>query len=873
MGIIKATIGVDDSTAVDVSAYLKSFTVDPGSAGVVGKATLVLDQEAGGLDLRPRMNVKVWVPFDTIAGTGIAASGRLFGGLIGQRQTGNVGVTKTWGLQCEDWNALFDLLQRDQAGASAITLTAGTFAAQVTSVVQQIQFRGGGSVRTQIDSVSGVANLYATMPATTLEPGHSLGYYLQALCNTVKRLSPSVLPRFYMAHGSTFGAVDTFGQATLWVFDAALSPSPAISFSDTPTGGQKPIYPSFIRTTDGTGARIIQRRQGQWGMLVYTSVNDTSQALYPNPFINHSKNPGGNSGYWGAPPITIQATTTAEAQAAVDSSVASTANPSDTFQFRTEERVQPYDPIELTWALDGISAQIYRPARLNVTIEGLTLVTNLQLNNRRRGLLDDGSDEYPQTPREGDTVAPLAPGQPAVPTEVWDSARQIILLTTSATPSPSPDALRYEVEVTHSGGSTTLAPISDISNFTVTGYPDNSTGIRVRAIDSSGNIGDFSTVRTVANPGSTIPYFFNGVPNWSFEQQKIFAADTEPAWWDNLSTGTATAQRKSDFHAHGDWSLKLVPGASGVAKRRTKMFLPVGDLLSDKNLKFRYKSASGSVTVTWRIFSWTWTGSSWAGVDARSGMVTATTTEQEAVIFVDAVLSMSYVTIEFETAAASTSVWIDKVQLDPIGRTEDQGDATITSAKLATTGVVAKTYTLPKISINAQGQATAATDQSGTAFPGSPSSGDFFYRTDLGVLCWFNSGLWLGPERSIAWSHRNTTQPFSVNGDVVAEYRIRSASTIYLKAWAISTHVVTTNSGSAFWTVALLKASDASDITTKNTSADAPNTWVEQAEVTSFTGNPYTYAGVQGFAVQVRKTGAPGNIYLDQELIYHVVYT
>lgn len=343
MGIIKATIG-----ATDVSAYLKGFTVSPGSAGGAGRATLKLDQQAGGLDIRARMDVKIWVPFNTATGAGVANRGRLFGGLVAERATGNIATTKTWNLTCEDYNSLFDLIQRPMQPVSAITLSAGTFGTQLISLVQQIQFNGGASVNQAIDASTGNSLSGLAMPAVVMEPGHPLGWYVQYLCNSIKRLFPGTVPRFFLGNDTTFGGALSFGGPVLWVFDYALSPPAAFSFSDAPTGSQKYIYGQFKRTTNATGAKAIQRRQGRWGTTVYTSSNDTSQGLYPNPYQNHGKNPGGNSGYWGAAPIQIQATSSAEAQAVVDSSVASTAFPTDTYEWETEERVQPYDPIELT---------------------------------------------------------------------------------------------------------------------------------------------------------------------------------------------------------------------------------------------------------------------------------------------------------------------------------------------------------------------------------------------------------------------------------------------------------------------------------------------------------------------------------------------
>jgi hypothetical protein len=163
----------------------------------------------------------------------------------------------------------------------------------------------------------------------------------------------------------------------------------------------------------------------------------------------------------------------------------------------------------------------------------------------------------------------------------------------------------------------------------------------------------------------------------------------------------------------------------------------------------------------------------------------------------------------------------------------------------------------------------------GTAFPIGPDDGDVFFRTDLNKSYKYSvtASGWLGPEYEIVWSYRNTTQPYTTDGDVIAEYRIRGGKTLWASNWSVHTHVVSTNNGSHYWTVALLRAVDAIDIETVDTSADSANTWNAQSEVTSFTGNPFTPGSEVGFAVQIRKTGAPGAIYVDQVLVVQELET
>jgi hypothetical protein len=88
----------------------------------------------------------------------------------------------------------------------------------------------------------------------------------------------------------------------------------------------------------------------------------------------------------------------------------------------------------------------------------------------------------------------------------------------------------------------------------------------------------------------------------------------------------------------------------------------------------------------------------------------------------------------------------------------ETGDVTTSgcAATLANTGVIAGTYgdatDVPQITVNGKGQVTSATTvvvsggsglASGTSFPGSPSSGALFFRTDRGLIYYYDGARWL----------------------------------------------------------------------------------------------------------------------------------
>jgi hypothetical protein len=248
-----------------------------------------------------------------------------------------------------------------------------------------------------------------------------------------------------MGVGTTFGALDEFGGPVLFVYDAALLPSPELSFSDVVAGGRKAIMGEWQRHTDASGP-IIQRQQSKWGVTYLTSANSTSQAQYPNLYINHDG--AGDTGYWQQP--LIEDTTSqsyAEAQNALDRFVEVKAFPRDTFEFDTEERVLPGETIGLGYSLEGIADDtVMRVAKVRLNIQAPdTILSHLTVNTRRLGLFDDGSESVYAPPIEGDNIPPLPPDDFTLTSNVCTGDTGYAELTFDITPSPSPDASGYQI--------------------------------------------------------------------------------------------------------------------------------------------------------------------------------------------------------------------------------------------------------------------------------------------------------------------------------------------------------------------------------------------------------------------------------------------
>lgn len=122
---------------------------------------------------------------------------------------------------------------------------------------------------------------------------------------------------------------------------------------------------------------------------------------------------------------------------------------------------------------------------------------------------------------------------------------------------------------------------------------------------------------------------------------------------------------------------------------------------------------------------------------------------------------------------------------------------------------------------------TDAELNSGTSFPGSPSDGDLFYRTDRGIIYrWNNTAShWLSIDRKyVAFG----TGLFLEGGPGAVTGYLPLYEDMYIDVWSART-LVFTNNGSNFWTVTLNKTNSSNtqtSIASFTTSADTASTWV-----------------------------------------------
>jgi hypothetical protein len=159
-------------------------------------------------------------------------------------------------------------------------------------------------------------------------------------------------------------------------------------------------------------------------------------------------------------------------------------------------------------------------------------------------------------------------------------------------------------------------------------------------------------------------------------------------------------------------------------------------------------------------------------------------------------------------------------------------------------------------------QTSASGLRSGTSFPGSPSDGDLFYRTDTRILYEYDSTSthWLSVNRMyVPFGSPETLQNTSTTNSAFGMIPI--FEDVYVERFVCTTDVTTTTNGSNFWTVALERQTGSGitsvTIASFTTASDTAST---------FTKHNVSVASViaastaVSFDVRVTKTGTPGAV-------------
>ncbi len=161
---------------------------------------------------------------------------------------------------------------------------------------------------------------------------------------------------------------------------------------------------------------------------------------------------------------------------------------------------------------------------------------------------------------------------------------------------------------------------------------------------------------------------------------------------------------------------------------------------------------------------------------------------------------------------------------------------------------------------------------SGSSFPGSPSTDDLFYRTDRGLMYFYNGTRWLTVTLyRVPFSIGTSANPATATANIG---RVVAGTTydLWMEKFTTTVLVLTTNDGSNYWTLDLIKtnaANAATSIVTFNTSGHTATNWTVTETAIGALLTPGTYKQLQ---VDATKTaGAPGNLYYALSLEYRLV--
>lgn len=160
----------------------------------------------------------------------------------------------------------------------------------------------------------------------------------------------------------------------------------------------------------------------------------------------------------------------------------------------------------------------------------------------------------------------------------------------------------------------------------------------------------------------------------------------------------------------------------------------------------------------------------------------------------------------------------------------------------------------------------------GTSFPGSPSSGDKFYRTDLNWLCFYDGTRWLTVHEYLAdFANQQTLQPITTQS-YFASVTLRRDYGVYLTRFHGSYYIGPTNNGSNYRTLNLVWGNSASSETTLYTtdsSAAAASTNIEW----SIAINSVISSSAFYLAISNTRTGLPSGLYGNFAIAYRLVVT
>lgn len=165
---------------------------------------------------------------------------------------------------------------------------------------------------------------------------------------------------------------------------------------------------------------------------------------------------------------------------------------------------------------------------------------------------------------------------------------------------------------------------------------------------------------------------------------------------------------------------------------------------------------------------------------------------------------------------------------------------------------------------------------SGTSNPGSPSSGDLFFRTDLGLLIYYDGTRWLTVnEYTLPLHNANALEPMTAtngSGNSVGVPDLTQGG-MWVTRLSITTLVLTTTNSTNYWTIQFQSAAPSGTKHSIGSSFDTKTDTADQYQKHTVTVGAQVTAGDVLFHHTLTKTLSPGNLYVITVAYYRLIVT
>lgn len=156
----------------------------------------------------------------------------------------------------------------------------------------------------------------------------------------------------------------------------------------------------------------------------------------------------------------------------------------------------------------------------------------------------------------------------------------------------------------------------------------------------------------------------------------------------------------------------------------------------------------------------------------------------------------------------------------------------------------------------------------GTAFPASPAANDLYYRTDRDLLYFYDGTRWLTTtlyQAVLPIALNNLTASTSETGHMPFP---PGGHSLYVEAFRTSFFIGTTNSSTAYWSLALksYNGNTPTTLATNATSASSANVWTAVDGTVNTVVSPATF-----LTIDATKTNSPGSIKFTAMVTYRLV--